>query len=77
MKFEKQLKELYKTPNRISLAVLVLVHTGLLVSQALIGNNYLLMKYKQFSTYPVITLFEILIPYLVTYAGNYTGRRLK
>ncbi len=77
MKFKKQLEGLYKTPNRISWAVFALVHVGLFVTQALIGNNYFLIKYKQFSIYPIITSIEILIPYLVTYAGNYTGRRLK
>jgi hypothetical protein len=77
MKKNKLLKEIYKTPNRISWVVFLLVHIGLVITQALIGNNYLLMKYTQFLSYPLITSFEVFIPYLVTYLGNSIGRWLK
>ena len=82
MKMKKQkrnrfLVEIYKTPNRISWAVFLLVHIGLVVTQGLIGNNYFLIKSNQFILNPIVTSFEILIPYLVTYLGNSIGRRLK
>jgi hypothetical protein len=71
------LKAIYKTPNRISWVVFLLVHAGLVITQAFIGNNYLLIKYNQFLLNPIITSFEILIPYLVTYLGNSIGRKLR
>ena len=77
MRNNKFLNAIYKTPNRISWVVFLLVHAGLVVTQALIGNNYLSEKYIQFLSNPIVTSFEILIPYLVTYLGNSIGRRLK
>jgi hypothetical protein len=77
MKQNKFLNAIYKTPNRISWVVFFLFHGSLVITQALIGNNYLLVKYNQFLSSPLITSFEILIPYLVTYLGNSIGERLK
>jgi hypothetical protein len=67
----------YSTPHRLSTAVFLAVHGGLASSQTLIGNDYFQSKANQFVEHPVATLFEISVPYLITYASSSIGRKIR
>jgi hypothetical protein len=45
-------------------------------SQSLVDNNYIEQKYLQFQEHPIVTAFEILVPYIVTYASNTIYRKI-
>jgi len=74
MSIDRVIGSLYKTPHRVSTAVLFTIHGALAFTQASMGNNYAAEKYEQFLEHPLIAALEISVPYIVTYAVNTGGR---
>ena len=52
---------------RTSLVVGMSIHGAFVVTQALIGNDYVKAKAQQFVEHPLITSIEIAVPFAVAY----------